>query len=150
MYGIIYNTSVEKVEAIVDTNVLLSGLASRNGKSFQILQLLAEEKFHVSISVPVVLEYEAVLNKKLDKRVYSDQDIQAIIDFICKIGRHVKVYYLWRPILKDPYDDHLLEVAVAANAKWIITYNVKDFERASTFEISAVTPYEFLQVLEEA
>ncbi len=141
---------MEKVEAIVDTNVLLSGLASRNGKSFQILQLLAEEKFHVSISVPVVLEYEAVLKKKLDKRVYSDQDIQAIIDFICKIGRHVKVYYLWRPILKDPYDDHLLEVAVAANAKWIITYNVKDFERASTFGISAVTPYEFLQVLEEA
>lgn len=141
---------MEKVEAIVDTNVLLSGLASRNGKSFQILQLLAEEKFHVSISVPVVLEYEAVLKKKLDKRVYSDQDIQAIIDFICKIGRHVKVYYLWRPILKDPYDDHLLEVAVAANAKWIITYNVKDFERASIFGISAVTPYEFLQVLEEA
>ncbi len=140
---------MEKQEAILDTNVLLSGLGSRNGKSFQILQLLAEEKFNISISVPVILEYEAILKKKLDKKIYSDQDIQAIIDYLCKIGRHIKVYYLWRPILKDPYDDHLLEVAVAANAKWIITYNVKDFERASTFGISAITPYEFLQILEE-
>mgnify|MGYP001546292685 CR=1 FL=1 len=141
---------MEKLEAILDTNVLLSGLVSRNGKSFQILQRLAEEKFNISISVPVVLEYEAILKKKLNRKIYSGQDIQAIIDFICKIGRHIKVYYLWRPILKDPYDDHLLEVAVAANAKWIITYNVKDFERASTFGISAVTPYEFLQALKEA
>jgi predicted nucleic acid-binding protein len=52
-------------------------------------------------------------------------------------------------ILKDPYDDHLLEVAVAANAKWIVTYNVKDFERTSNFGINAVPPYEFLKVLEE-
>ena len=141
---------MEKLEAILDTNVLLSGLVSRNGKSVQILQRLAEEKFNISISVPVVLEYEAILKKKLNRKIYSGQDIQAIIDFICKIGRHIKVYYLWRPILKDPYDDHLLEVAVAANAKWIITYNVKDFERASTFGISAVTPYEFLQALKEA
>ncbi|KGE71542.1 putative toxin-antitoxin system toxin component, PIN family [Spirochaeta lutea] len=140
---------MEKVEAILDTNVLLSGLVSRNGKSFKILQLLAEEKFNISISVPVILEYEAILKKKLNRKVYSDQDIHAIIDYICKIGRHIKVYYLWRPILKDPYDDHLLEVAVATNAKWIITYNVKDFERASTFGISAVTPNEFLRVLEE-
>ena len=56
---------------------------------------------------------------------------------------------VWRPILKDPYGDHLLEVAVAANAKWIITHNVKDFERASTFGITAVTPSEFQQLLEE-
>ena len=140
---------METVEAVLDTNVLLSGLSSRKGKSFQILQLLAEEQFRISVSVPVVLEYEAILKKKLDRRIYSDQDIQVIIDYICKVGRHTKVFYLWRPILKDPYDDHLLEVAVAANSKWIITYNVNDFEKAKTFGIVAVTPYEFLQVLQE-
>jgi predicted nucleic acid-binding protein len=62
----------------MDTNVLLSGLVSRNGKSFQILQLLAEERFHISISVPVVLEYEAILRKKLNREIYSDQDIVPI------------------------------------------------------------------------
>ena len=140
---------MQRLEAIIDTNVFLSGLNSRNGKAFKLLEALSEEKFNISISVPLVLEYETILKKKLNKKVYSDQDIRAIIDYICKIGRHIKVYYLWRPILKDPYDDHLLEVAVAANAKWIITYNVKDFEQASTFGISAITPYEFLQILEE-
>lgn len=148
-FSIVYNTIMQRLEAIIDTNVLLSGLNSRNGKAFKILEALSEDKFNISISVPLVLEYESILKKKLNRTIYSDEDIRSVIDYICKIGRHIKVFYLWRPILKDPYDDHLLEVAVAANAKWIVTYNVKDFERTSNFGINAVPPYEFLKVLEE-
>ena len=141
---------MEKLDAILDTNVLLSGLKSRNGKSFRLLQAFSEERFVISISVPLVLEYEAILKKQLDRKIFSENDIESIIDYVCKIGRHIKVYYLWRPILKDSFDDHLLEVAVAANAKWIITYNIKDIELTKKFGISAVTPNEFLTMLKEA
>lgn len=99
--------------------------------------------------MPLVLEYEAILKRKLDREIYSDQDIEGVINYICKIGRRTKVYYLWRPILRDPYDDHLLEVAVAADSKWIITYNVRYFEPTRTFGIAAVKPGKFIEMLED-
>ncbi len=129
---------------IIDTNVLLSGLQSNKGQSYKILQKLLAEEIHIGISVPLVLEYEKILKKCLDREIFTDEDIDGVINFICKIGTPIKVFYLWRPYLKDPYDDHLLEVALAGNCKYILTYNKKDFEGIEEFGIKAVTPYEFM------
>jgi predicted nucleic acid-binding protein len=72
-------------------------------------------------------------------------EVDDIIDYLCTIGRHHKLYYLWRPYLKDPKDDTVLELAVAADCGFIVTYNKKDFEGTDQFGIDILTPQEFLK-----
>ena len=129
---------------ILDTNVILSGLRSRRGFSFKLLELLTQEQFKIGISVPLILEYESVLLRFRDSTSLSESDIRGFIDYLCKVGQHVKIYYLWRPFLKDPYDDHILEVAVSSGSGKIITYNKKDFQGVDQFGISVLTPKEYL------
>ena len=131
---------------IIDTNVLLSGLKSRKGQSYRLLEKLLNNEIKIAISVPLVLEYESILKKKLDRNIFSGEDIDTMINYICKIGKHVKIYYLWRPFLKDPYDDHIVEVALTAKCKYIITYNKKDFVEVEQLGIKAMTPYEYMEI----
>ena len=51
--------------------------------------------------------------------------------------------------MKDPFDDHILELALAAESDYIITFDVKDFERAGELGVRALRPGEFLKILEE-
>ena len=129
---------------ILDTNVILSGLRSRRGFSFKLLGLLTQEQFKIGISVPLILEYESVLLRFRDSTSLSERDIKGFIDYLCKDGQHVKIYYLWRPFLKDPFDDHILEVAVSSGSGKIITFNKKDFQGVDQFGISVMTPKEYL------
>ena len=129
---------------ILDTNVILSSLRSRRGFSFKLLELLTQEQFKIGISVPLILEYESVLLRFRDSTSLSESDIRGFIDYLCKVGQHVKIYYLWRPFLKDPYDDHILEVAVSSGSGEIITFNKKDFQGVDQFGISVLTPKEYL------
>ena len=138
---------MEKTKIVIDTNVILSGLLSNQGNSFKILQKIADTIFEVAISVPLILEYEAILKKQLNRTIFSDDDINDFINFICKIGAPTKIFYLWRPILNDPYDDHILEVAVASQSQYIVTFNKKDFKEIQKFGIIALSPKEYLQVI---
>jgi len=129
---------------ILDSNVVLSGLRSRRGYSFRLLELLPQHEFKIGISVPLILEYESVLHRFRDSISLSERDIKDFIDYLCKVGEHVKIYYLWRPILKDPFDDHILEVAVSSGSEKIITFNKKDFQGVDQFGITILTPKEYL------
>ena len=136
-------------KAILDTNILIAGLQSKRGKSYELLQLLNKGLFRITVSVPLVLEYEALLKKKLDRNIYSDKVIEDFIDYLCKISEHIKIYYLWRPYLKDPFDDHLLELALSSGCDYIVTYNLKDFKKAKELGVTAITPAEFIEILKE-
>jgi predicted nucleic acid-binding protein len=57
-------------------------------------------------------------------------------------------YFLWRPYLKDPKDDHVLEVAVASKAKIIVTHNIRDFKGVDTFGVTALRPGKLLEVIQ--
>jgi len=69
-------------------------------------------------------------------------------DYLCSIGDHRKIYFLWRPMLRDPHDDFVLELAVEAQVDAIVTYNVRDFGLARTFGLDVLTPQQFLRRLE--
>lgn len=144
--GTAYNTNMD---IVIDTNVIVSALQSSLGYSFKLISMLPEEKFRINISVPLVLEYEAQLKKHLSPAIFSSQDIDDFIDYICRIGKKTPVYYLWRPFLKDPFDDHVLELALASQSSYIITFNKKDYSGIGYYGITAVTPGEFLSILEE-
>jgi len=130
---------------VIDTNVILSGLTSKNGYSYKILSLISKGGIVFNISVPLILEYESILMQFREKIGLSTDDIQDFIDYLCKTGHHTKIYYLWRPMLKDPFDDHILEVAVNSGSTYIVTFNIKDFVLTNSFGIKAITPKEFVQ-----
>jgi predicted nucleic acid-binding protein len=73
--------------------------------------------------------------------------VEDILDYFCSVGNLQKIFYLWRPLLPDPKDDLLLEVAVAGNCEAIITYNRKDFRGAEQFGIKILAPLEFLETI---
>ena len=134
---------------VIDTNVILSALQSNKGKSFELISKITEDLFDFAISVPLILEYEAALKRKLNRTIFTDSDIEDFINYLCKVGIKTKLFYLWRPYLKDPFDDHVLEVAIQSNANTIVTYNKKDFKEVEKLGKKILTPKEFLETLQE-
>ncbi|MBO4618434.1 MAG: putative toxin-antitoxin system toxin component, PIN family [Lachnospiraceae bacterium] len=134
---------------VIDTNVMISGLQSDLGYSHKLLEMLPSASFDICISVPLLLEYEAQLKKHLTSDIFTDEDIGDFLDYICKISLKKTIYYLWRPYLKDPFDDHLLELALASNCSYIVTFNKADFRHSEHYGIETVTPKEFLKILEK-
>ncbi len=134
---------------VIDTCVLISALRSRNGASFRLLSLISSRKFLFSLSVPLVLEYEATAKRISRSLGLTHTDIEDIIDYLCTVGEHRKVHYLWRPNLKDPSDDFVLELAVESECQYIVTYNIKDFSKADNFNVTVITPLELLRKIGE-
>ena len=131
---------------ILDTNVLYAGLYSADGASYQILRAIERGHLQITISTTLLFEYEDVLMRKQAELGLSTQDIDAILDNVCDMSDHQKIYYLWRPFLPDPKDDHVLEVAVASRTPQIVTHNMKDFKGImKAFGIQAITPKDLLK-----
>lgn len=101
----------------------------------------------LAISTPLILEYESTLKKVLVPQILSLDDVDTLLDSICSMGVQARIFYLWRPYLKDPYDDHILELAVAAGSKYIVTYNRKDFQDVERFGIQIMEPREILRLI---
>ena len=137
------------IQIVIDTNVLVAALRSKRGASYRLLGLLGDRRFEINISVPLVLEYEKAAREMIRRGGLSARNIDDILDYMCAVARHRKVFYLWRPFLRDPNDDMVLELAVAARCTFIITYNKRDFRGIQQFGIEALTPKEFLEKIGE-
>ncbi len=142
------------MKIILDTNIILSALFSNKGASNKLLLwLFKQKKKYNVISNTLVTEYEDVLTRDKNIKQYNNlttNDIERFLDDICMISHHQKIYFLWRPFLKDSNDDMVLEVAVNAGAKAIITFNPKDFKGVNKkFNIEILTPKEFLKNIGE-
>ncbi|HEY1050446.1 MAG TPA: PIN domain-containing protein [Prosthecobacter sp.] len=133
--------------AVLDTNVLVSGLRSALGASNAVLRRLALGDYRIAVSTALCLEYEDVLNRPGLLPTYTPFQITSFLDSICAVADEAYIYYRWRPFLPDPKDDLVFECALAAGATHIITHNGKDFRGADILGISAVTPDQFLSML---
>jgi putative PIN family toxin of toxin-antitoxin system len=129
----------------MDTNVLVAGLRSRRGYAFRLLQLVGRGHFEINLSVPLVLEYEEVLYRELPNLSVPQVVVDAVIDYHCRVANHHRIFFLWRPFLRDPDDDMVLEVAVKARCDFIVTYNLRDFQGIEQFGLQAITPRDFLR-----
>lgn len=135
-----------KYQVVIDTNVFLSALRSQRGASFLLLSSIGQEKrFVTNLSVPLLLEYEEAAKRTAKEVGLTHKDIDDVLDYLCQAAQHRQIFFLWRPYLKDPQDDHVLELAVEAKCDFIITYNLRDFAGAERFGIRVITPKEFLQ-----
>lgn len=111
--------------------------------------LIGKASFEINLSVPVLLEYEDATKRLLGRIALTEQEIDDILDYLCEMANRRDVFYLWRPFLKDPKDDMILELAVSAQSEIIITYNQKDFVGVEQFGIEVMTPKEFLERIGE-
>lgn len=134
---------------VLDTNVLVSAMRSRQGASFKLLSLLVEERFEISLSVSLALEYEYAMRRHLSEAPISRQDLEDLLDFLCRVAHRQKIFFLWRPQLRDADDDLILELAVASRSAAIVTHNVQDFGDLARFGLRVLTPGAFLAELGE-
>jgi len=136
---------MKPINIVLDTNVLVSALLSKKGASYKLLTLIDNGNFQLNISVPLFLEYESVTFRDCLKLSLKKADILDILNYLVKVSNKREIFFLWRPYLKDPKDDLVLEVAVESESKVIVTFNKKDFIGVNKFGIKVFTPKEFLE-----
>ena len=134
------------MNVVIDTNVLISALKSKQGASYKLIYALPKGLFVPNVSVPLFLEYESVAKRQGLISKLSSQEIDSILEYFLSKSSIQKIFFLWRPFLKDPKDDLVLEVAVESQSEYIITFNTKDFKGCSKFGIKIVTPQEFIRM----
>ena len=132
------------VNVVIDTNVLIAALKSRRGASYELLLQLPNRVYRPNISVPLFIEYESIAKRSGMVSGLSEGDIDAVLDYLLSKSSLREIFYLWRPYLRDPKDDLVLEVAVESESETIITFNKRDFKGIEKFGIRAITPKEFL------
>ncbi len=138
---------MSEIKAILDTNVLYAGLYSSRGASYQVLRAIERSLVRIALSTTLLFEYEDILRRHQTVLGLSDTEIEAILDDLCSRSDHQATYFLWRPQLPDPKDDHVLELAVASGISTIVTHNLKDFVKALEFGVRAITPRQLLEEL---
>jgi len=130
---------------VVDTNVIIAGLRARRGASYEIVSAMLRNRLGFLISVPLLLEYEEVMKRTepnlLPHLTNSEKDI--ILNGFAAFGKQPRIFYLWRPFLRDPDDDMLVELAIAGSAAHIVTSNTNDFQGVDSLGICVSTPHSF-------
>lgn len=136
-------------QIVLDTNVLISAQRSQRGASSKLLSLLGTGKFEAHISVALALEYEEILMRYRLELGLSQDDVVDVVDALCALSKPHEIHYQWRPYLRDPDDEFVLALAVAAGCEYIISFNQRDFVNVERFGIRVVTPGEFLKIIGE-
>lgn len=133
---------------VIDTNVVIAAQRSQRGASALLISLIGTGLFEIHTSIPLVLEYEEVLTRHKTTLGLSQKDVTDLVDAFCALSkRQEKIHFRWRPFLPDEKDEFILDLAVAANCDYIITYNKKDFTGVEQFGIEATDPKIFLQII---
>lgn len=136
------------MNVVLDTNVLIAAARSRQGASFQLLSLLPDPRFRIALSVALYTEWQEVLCRPEHLPPgMQPQDALAFLRYLASVAHLQDVYYLWRPFLRDPDDDMVLECAVASGSPYIVTHNVRDFRSTESLGVKPITPAEFLALL---
>ena len=129
---------------VLDTNVIVAALRSSSGASFQILRAADRGEFEFALSVPLLAEYDDVTQRSESGIKIEAAEVDAIVRRLAAIAYKQSIYYLWRPVLPDPKDDMVLELALAATASHIVTFNRKHLQRAEEYGIKVSSPAEFI------
>jgi putative PIN family toxin of toxin-antitoxin system len=136
-----------RAKIVLDTNVLVSALRSVAGPSYALMQAVRADAIQMCCSPALFLEYEDVLKRPEQLEVFglALSDIDAILADLAGHILPVATHYQWRPQLRDPSDEMVLEAAVNADADAIVTYNLRDFAPAASFGIPVLNPEQVFQ-----
>lgn len=136
------------IRTVIDTSVVVSALRSRHGASNEVLRLVATRRIIALATPALFLEYEDVLLRP-EQRLAHGLDKKAIEGFLAALASAIEpvtVHIGWRPQLRDPADEMVLEAAINGRADALVTFNVKDFlPAADDFGLALMAPAKLLK-----
>ena len=133
---------------MLDTNIIVAAMRSPTGASAELLRMARRSRLTLLANVALVLEYEATCQLAEHRLAAGlDQDQVAIfLDAVVAMAEPVETHFMWRPQLRDPSDELVLEAAVNGQAAAIVTFNRRDFAVApAKFGIDVLLPVEALR-----
>jgi putative PIN family toxin of toxin-antitoxin system len=137
---------------VLDTDVVVAALRSPRGASAAILLAAADGRATLLMSVPLVVEYEAtctLAEHRLAAQL-SEGEVAQFLDGLAALAEPVDSHFLWRPQLRDPGDEMVLEAAVNGRANAIVTFNVRDYGGGpAKFGVAVLKPVEALRRIEK-
>ena len=135
---------------VLDTDVIVSAMRSPAGASAELLRLVRQESLSMGVSVALALEYEAVCLRAehVQAAGLTQHNALVFVDAVVAMAVPVAVHYRWRPQLRDPADEMVLEAAVNAKADALLTFNLRHFQPAAlSFGLQVQRPGDFLRSL---
>jgi len=142
-----YDT-VHDVKLVLDTNVVVAALRSPNGASAALLTAARQGRATLLATVALALEYEAVCRQAEHRLAsgLSDRDVDIFLDALIALAEPVETHFMWRPQLRDPGDEMVLEAVANGGADALVTFNVRDFGIApSHFGVEVLLPREAIR-----
>jgi hypothetical protein len=115
-----------------------------------LVSAIPSPEFQICLSIGLYAEWQDVLTRP--EHLPPGQtaaDALAFLRYLAGEAWLQDIFFLWRPFLPDPDDDMILELAFAANCRYIVTHNVRDFRGCEELGIEAVTPRDFLKLITE-
>jgi putative PIN family toxin of toxin-antitoxin system len=119
---------------VLDTNVLVAALRSDRGASRKLLLAALDREIQVIVSVPLMIEYEAVLTRphNLAAIGLSIEEMTVVLDAVAAVAEPVLLHFHWRPQMKDPADEMVLETAVNGRADRLVTFDLRHLRPAAS------------------
>lgn len=135
-------------DVVLDTNVFGAGLRSQGGASREVLRRALRGYCRPLFGTTLWLEYEALLDRDVWTNETTAEEREEVLAALAHCSRWVTTYYGWRPNLRDENDNHLIELAVAGNARAVITHNVADLASGELrwARLQILTPAQYLEV----
>ena len=132
---------------VVDTNVFV-GACLGTGASCRVVEACLAQRFQPLMGAALLAEYEDVLGRAplFAKSRLGTVERSELLDIFLATCRWTRIYYGWRPNLRDEGDNHLVELAVAGGASHVVTHNLRDLENMElNFDgLTVVTPTQLL------
>lgn len=145
----IYSSIYDIMRVVLDTNIVISGLYSKRGASYYLLQAALSGKLSYVVPPLIAFEYEGEIDQKIEEGFLktAKRDYKRILDALFAMAEIVWKPVQIRPILSDPSDDKILECAISGDCTHIITFNKKHFPTKVTapWGIKVMTAGEFLK-----
>jgi putative PIN family toxin of toxin-antitoxin system len=133
---------------VMDTDAVLAAMRSPTGASAAILRAVREDKVALLLTVPLALEYEAVCHKAEHRlaAALSERQVSIFVDAVIAMAQPVETHFLWRPQLRDPNDEMVLEAAVNGRADVLVTFNLRHFGSVpAQFGVAVLLPKDALR-----
>ncbi len=135
---------------VLDTDVIVAAMRSPSGASAALLLAALDRRFTLVANVPLIVEYEASCSREEHCLAagLSTVEVQQFLDGLAALAEPVETHFLWRPRLRDPADEMVLEAAVNGQANAIVTFNHRDYGSTPTdFGIEVLLPCDALKRL---
>ena len=143
--------NMSPIQIVIDTNVLVSAFRSTRGASFALLRRMHDKAFVINLSNALVLEYEEKLQVEAKRHGLGNIALVGkFLDYIVTRGKRWGVHGSLPVSGIDPGDQYIFDLAIASEARIIVSYNVKHFRGAAAWGVAVMRPGEFLRILEES